>query len=92
MSSDNGVYVLKTRKGEGYEYRVAHLNAIDNLDYDCSTPEDIMTNARQMWRNREVFKHKVDALLAAHELADDIDLLEYGVSFIKLTDPSYPEF
>lgn len=43
MSSDNGIYILRTPKGfdfsgkQAYEYRVAELQAIDNLDWHvCS--------------------------------------------------------
>lgn len=36
MSADNGIYILETI---GPEYRVAHLQAIDNLEYDDSMPE-----------------------------------------------------
>lgn len=30
MSADNGIYILKTLKGDGHEYRVAHLQAVGN--------------------------------------------------------------
>jgi hypothetical protein len=43
MSADNGIYILRTPKGfdfsgkQAYEYRVAELQAIDNLDWHvCS--------------------------------------------------------
>lgn len=38
MSADNGIYILKTPKGEGYEYRVAHLQSIDDLYYNHEDP------------------------------------------------------
>lgn len=34
ISADNGVYILKTRKGKGYEYRVATIYAIGNIFKD----------------------------------------------------------
>jgi hypothetical protein len=34
MSADNGIYILTTPIGPYKEYRVAHLGAIDNLDWD----------------------------------------------------------
>ena len=37
MSSDNGIYILETPKGDGKEYRVAHLQAVENyLWHVCS--------------------------------------------------------
>lgn len=93
MSADNGVYILKTRKGNGFQFRVEHLSAIDNLDYDCRGPEDVMKNARQMWgRAKPVFRSRNSAIVAAHDLAMGIDILEYGVSEIDLSDPQYGEF
>lgn len=39
MSADNGIYILKTPKDEGFEYRVAELQAIENLNYDEEAPD-----------------------------------------------------
>lgn len=33
MSSDNGIYIGKFSKGDGFEYRVIHAQAIENCDY-----------------------------------------------------------
>ena len=36
MSADNGIYILKTPKdnNEGFEYRVIHSQAIENIYWD----------------------------------------------------------
>lgn len=92
MSADNGVYILKTprpmvqtQKGwfspqHGFEYRVAHCMAIDNIDYsDLYLPV--------YFGDSEVFLDKDEAFLFASNLAQEIMNngcpLEYGVSFIE---------
>lgn len=41
MSADNGIYILETRKGNEKEYRVAHLQAVENVYWHmCSVHKD----------------------------------------------------
>lgn len=39
MSADNGIYILETKRADGWEYRVAHLQAIENINYDEEAPD-----------------------------------------------------
>lgn len=87
MSADNGVYVLET---EGPEYRVAHLQAVENLSWDKSKedytddPEVHISNAREMWANTPVFTSKEKAVKYASEVAEDYPYLEYGIQILKV--------
>jgi len=99
MSSDNGIYILKTPKGDGFEYRVAHLQCIENVEWDeeagcCSEDPDIqIKNARYMWDGCKVFVQETDALSFALKLESGLTILEYGISSIDIDrefDPSAP--
>jgi len=92
MSADNGIYILKTparpiRTGNSYQYqhgvfefRVAHCQAIDNIDYS-----DLYLPA--YFANSEVYKSHDDALSKAAQMAKEITdegfPLEYGICLIK---------
>lgn len=86
MSADNGIYILETY---GPEYRVAHLQAVENVQWDsenhCESddPEVMIVNARRMWKNSEVFTIRLGALEKADKLANEIDT-EYGITFVKI--------
>lgn len=94
MSADNGVYILQTR---GPEFRVAHLQAIDNVYYSWGYKEDgtidggdtdnqdiWIMNARQMWFGAPVFTDEDEAWKAAREIHDSVDFTEYGISKIEV--------
>ena len=90
MSSDNGIYILQTAKGEGLEYRVECLTAIDNYkwddDGDCYS-EDTQVhikNAREMWSGCAVLKTEEEAMEAAQVVSDRLGYTEYGVQFIHI--------
>lgn len=95
MSADNGVYILKTKRGDGWEYRVAHLQAVENYLWNQDTHEETsdedvhIKNAREMW-NGPVFSSKQDALREADLMAEEIlnddfcPVLEYGISTITI--------
>lgn len=95
MSADNGVYILVTTrhsKQEGTQwvacepykvYRVAMVQAIDNLDYyKEKEPHNLGAYMQDIWGTSPVYQDKDQAILAAHKIADSIDVLEYGVSII----------
>jgi len=90
MSADNGIYILATPKGDGFEYRVEHLQSIDNYMWDhdlhCDTDDkDIwIKNAREMWKGCEVLESQIDALKLAEELLEQEYICEYGISFISI--------
>lgn len=84
MSADNGIYILQTlneRNEDGYEYRVSHLQAIDNIGFH---PDTQIINARIFWPILPVYKIRLDALETADALALKIEYLEYGINFIKI--------
>lgn len=99
MSADNGIYVLRTpKKGtkefelEFYEYRVAMLQAIDNLYYDERNGEDsketdvMIGNAREMFKNASVFTNEADAMHYAIKLYREYDIVEYGIVPIEVDE------
>ena len=99
MSADNGIYILRTLKGDDFEYRVAHLQGIENLEWDevgggYTDNQDVhIKNARRMWSDCEVFAHETEALAFALKMEKCLDILEYGISSIDIDrefDPSAP--
>lgn len=87
MSADNGVYILKTparpiKNGNIYtnqhgkfEYRVAHCQAIDNIDYsDLYIP--------LLFGNSVVHDSKESALKEAKGIFNNLDICEYGICTI----------
>lgn len=87
MSADNGIYILETPKGDKKEYRVAHLQGIDNIYYHDATG-DLIT-MWVMFSRASLFDSEEKATLKAHELSKDYDVLEYGVSSLKI-DKEFP--
>lgn len=93
MSADNGVYILQTKRGDGWEYRVSHLQSVEDYTWNGSDhaggPDTQIKNARQMWRG-QVYATKAEALVAADKMAEDIlsddfcPVLEYGISTITI--------
>lgn len=88
MSADNGVYILKTparpiKDGNTYtnqhgkfEYRVAHCQAIDNIDYsDLYIP--------LLFGNAAVHKNRDSAMELASRILEGLDICEYGICMIE---------
>ncbi len=100
MSADNGIYILKTKrtalespKGvwtnrvENFVYRIAHAQAIDNLDfYKRKQPYNLGAYMKDVWGKSEVFTDESKALLAAHNLSEEFDYVEYGVQRIDMSE------
>ena len=102
MSSDNGVYLLKSPSEvlNHDEYRVAHLQNIENVDivdWDAGegfdnpkevkytdNPDIRIKNAREMWKNCKVFSSEEEALVEAKKMLDEIYICEYGICFIEI--------
>lgn len=92
MSADNGIYILRSPRlntlGEhnGFEYRVAHCAAIDNLFTAKGAAYRVLLFGRS-----HVYSEKAWALLEASQLEDNIldqgAILEYGISTIRDTIP-----
>ncbi len=96
MSADNGVYILKTKgnprrlNSNIHEYRVAHLQAIDNIDWDDklgkpSRDHDVqIVNAREMWKGCKVFTDAKEALDEALKIDRECVYVEYGICEIEI--------
>ena len=87
MSADNGIYILVTpiTDSKVFEYRVAHCQAIENIDYD---PKYL----NLYFGECSVFLTKTDALREAAKQEEEImtgpmPILEYGIQFIRLNTP-----
>lgn len=95
MSADNGVYILATTNSETkeIEYRVAHAQAIDNLDYyEKSKPvEELQEYMKEVWGNSHVYKNEKIAVAKAAQIEERYPFTEYGICFIDMTDRSFPE-
>lgn len=88
MSADNGIYILETKD----QYRVAHLQAIDNLSRDSlqDGPEDrcavdglLPAKVVEMWGGCKYTRSRRKALEIAHRWAQSLPVCEYGVRIIK---------
>lgn len=111
MSADNGVYILRTKKSNGFEYRVAHLQAVENvyrhscskhgIDYyfrkckecctgNCKHSTCHIIQARDMWKDCQVFTDEQEALNEASKLLEEYEEdgfpVEYGISFIDIDE------
>ncbi len=88
MSADNGIYILKTKD----QYRVAHLQAIDNvsrsaIDGDWKNNESqrgkcVPTRVVEMWGDCKFTRDEGKALKVAHIWASRLPICEYGVNII----------
>jgi len=100
MSSDNGIYILKTKQaGEyatGFEYRVLHAQCIENLYYDIDTglygENFIPEEAFAYFKECQTFFEEALALRYAHHLADQHTILEYGVTTLHHEEQEFKEF
>ena len=93
MSADNGIYIISTLTpkqpeiGKEYEYRVRHCMAIENLYYQYDP------HIYYIWsyfHKGSVFGSYKDAMAHAGELAEDYDILEYGISFAGTFNFPFP--
>lgn len=78
MSADNGVYILKT----GKQYRVAHLRAIDNLNYDCDGHYHdyfVSSSVLSMFGNCKYTYDANQAIGIACAIKDTLSMCEYGI-------------
>lgn len=72
---------------ENFVYRVAHVQAIDNLDYYKEKQlYNLGAYMHDTWGESEVFTDEGTALVEAHRLAKEIEYVEYGVSVIDMSE------
>lgn len=93
MSADNGVYVAKfpTSNG-GVEYRVEHLQNIEDLDYELNglecLPKDVVVAYRNFsFADSFAFTDEQEAIRCAHELEESLPFTEYGVCSVEYDTP-----
>jgi len=98
MSSDNMIAILKTPDGKGgFEYRVKHVQAIENIYWDDSNPDgNSEGNPTQVVSyfgrcnaliSQDNARHLAEGM--AKEVLDDdfCPILEYGINEIELPRP-----
>ncbi len=102
MSADNGIYILKTQgpqvdgRSTGDEHRVAHVMGIDNIYYNVNTGKYddafVPQEAFRCFGDCKVFDSYDEALVYAHQLAEEQPVLEYGVSVLEHPDQMFVPF
>lgn len=79
MSADNGIYIVKFPDG----YRVAHGQAIENIDYYEKGTKERKQMLKQYFGESKVYKTKKTVTKKAFEMAETYDdYLEYGVCYL----------
>lgn len=98
MSADNTIGILITRRrdgDEGQEYRVAHVQAIDNLWYKPDYPsvaQPVLNRHHTLlqFADASVFKEAEAAMYAAMCLEQDVGYVEYGIRLLNYTAIYFP--
>jgi hypothetical protein len=85
MSADNGIYVAEFPTSTGKEYRVAHLQNIEDVNYGSVEEQDECRS--RFFGTARVFALKNVAFTYAYGVAENITILEYGVSFLQFDRP-----
>ena len=82
MSTDNGIYILKTPGILGPDFRVAERQAIENIWWENSegNPEEVVF----YFATANFFCTQQEARDFAFDLAAQCDILKYGISEIEL--------
>lgn len=80
ISSDNCIAVLTTPIEDGFEYRVTHAQAIDNLDFEVPEGWDYNPQMISFYFDQcKSFVNKEDADKEAERLHDEVEICEYGI-------------
>lgn len=97
MSADNTVIVLKTKgkNGNEAEYRVAHVQAAENMTWEADYPSQDNPRLRRDWvldifKGVRVFTNADDALKEADRLEKYWEYVEYGVRVHDFSDIYFP--
>lgn len=85
MSADNGVYIARFPTATGEEFRVVECTNIEDADYGTETEQDEWRSWR--FENAKVFNNKEDATTYAYKLESDLQVCEYGVSYLSFDRP-----
>ena len=85
MSADNGVYILRTTTPKKcvFEYRVAHLQAIENISSNKLESKKWASVVKDYFGNSMVYSTREGAWEKAGKIYDTIvnggDICEYGI-------------
>lgn len=80
MSADNGVYILPVRDTYGnVTWFVNHMQAVENLNYLPNCGDYNTMAVLKFVVEADKFKVRAFALEAAHDIANKLDVCEYGV-------------
>jgi hypothetical protein len=103
MSADNGIYILKTKNpsGDGFEYRVIHAQAIENIYWNDKLGKQMYgvldpENTRNYYSTCKVYTDESEVRKEANRLEEDIlsddfcPILEYGVCVLDHSDVEFP--
>lgn len=91
MSADNGVYILESPLlcrtdfvAPRFEYRVAYAMAIDNIQYEPDIEGFNTEELKKYFGKCFIFQDRMKALVKADKIAQECEILEYGIQFISL--------
>lgn len=97
MSADNGVYIGRFPTDEGFEYRVAYAQAIENTDYrdymrwmrcdEEAARREAAESILLTFGARKVFVTEEDAWKEAALIHGKMEWTEYGVSLLEFDRP-----
>lgn len=89
MSSDNGIYILKSKDG----YRVVHTQAIENIYWwNVENPDTRKwkkkskinpIELKEYFGESKVFKTENEVLKEAIQLQKKYEMVEYGICYIR---------
>ena len=92
MSADNTIVVLTSPKDDGFEYRVLHCQAFENIywnnekqEYDYDEP--YAPTLIDYFGKCNVIKDYVEAMKIADALYVEMGYVEYGIEFKYLPRP-----
>jgi hypothetical protein len=88
MSSDNGIYVARFPKNDGYEWRVSLANAIDNCDLSWMNNPTATEDAYRFlyFGTKKSFASAEEAFVYAVKLSSGTRT-EYGVCALEFDRP-----
>lgn len=99
MSADNTIGILITRRRDGNagnEYRVAHVQSIENMEYeplDYPSVDHPLLNrewVRRLFGKSPVFLDLEDAFRLAKRLEKEAEYVEYGIRLLDFNQLYFP--
>lgn len=91
ISADNGVYIGRFTKDDGFEYRVVHTQAIENCDHNKAFSAELIQAYRVVYYVESEVYDEEGAWKRARELYEEIIedswVCEYGISVFNYDEP-----